>query len=121
MPVPVDLRAHRMLIDHGNRAELALPTDLVVMAKPTLRKSLGTIDVFRPQNLVMICAALGDVRLSINADPHYAVLVRHDGGNNVIGVLKPRRVRPDCDQSATGILQSLAQLCMGFARYPTRP
>jgi len=59
--------------------------------------------------------------LSINADPHDTVLVRHDGRNNVIGILKPRRMGPDCDWSATRFLQSLAQLCVGFACVTMEP
>jgi hypothetical protein len=43
--------------------------------------------------------ALRRDRLSINTDPHEAVLVRHDGRNNVIGILKTRRVGP----TATGV------------------
>ena len=65
--------------------------------------------------------ALGGDGLSINADPHDTVLVRHDGRNNVIGILKPRRMGPGCDWSATPFLQSLAQLCAGFACFTMEP
>ena len=58
----------------------------------------------------------------IDADPYYAVHIRHDGGNNVIVSVEPKsRIRPDSDRRATRMLQSLAQLGVGFARFPMDP
>jgi hypothetical protein len=75
--------------DHRPATNAAISRQLRIAASVTA----GDRAISRP--------ALPTDRLSINADPHDAVLVRRDGRNNVIGILKTRRVGPDCDWNAT--------------------